>query len=1461
LRITTGSHHPAHWALVPSGFGREQVRPLAEDSKVVRGTTRTYDHRQLSVAYSKTATGFEQRFTIDRRPGGANRPVVIAMASSGDMTPILNGPTTVTLRGNKDLSNVTYSGLRVTDATGKVLPAHLVASGQSIHIVIDDRGATYPVLVDPWIQLASLIQPANAGVFGTAVATSASGTVAIVGDPLGGTTTTGAATVYAYSSGSWTAVANLTPPSGASQFGTSVAMAGNGETALVGDPYNGSNGAATVYTSNGTTWNTTGVSLTYPASAAFFGTSVALSSNGDTALVGDPENALPLIRGQIGPGAATVFTYNGTSWATSTGTPLSVPTVARAFGASVALSADGLTALVGDPTGGQATHGAAYAYAYNGASWVQGLALTLPAKSFAFGTSLALWTNGTSATALVGDPAGGASGTGAATIDTSTNSGASWVISATLAPPSGAGTFGTSVALTSSGTGALVGDPGGGGGTGASTVYSSTGVTWSTGTSLLPPPGAFSFGTAVALSAASALVGDPAGGTNEVGAVTVYSSSGSNWNLGVAASQPALDPSEFGTSVAVSTDGSTVVVGDPGGGSTANGSATVYTYNGRSLTGGTNLTPPSGYGEFGASVAVSSNGTTVLVGDPGGNSFISGAATVYTFSNGSWSTGTPLAPPDTAGGFGASVALSSNGTTAIVGDPQGGGPLGSDPGAATIFTLSSGSWSAGTPLTPPVNTVDQSLCFGFTSVCFGTSVALSGNGSTAIVGFPIDNSTGSVTAYVASDGSWSGGTALSVPSGASAFGTSVALSLSGSTAIVGDPTGGGSNKGGADVFSFNGLAWSSGTSLATPAGAADFGTSVSLSSSGTTALVGDPQVPAGSFATGPGEATVYNYQGPGWFPGVALTPPANSGQFGTSVGLSGDGLTAVVGDPLGNEDSDGAATVFSFDSTLAPSTVTASATPTFSTSGDSVTYGATVAPTSGSGSPTGTVSFTVGLTTLCTATLASGSGHCSVTDTPIGIGFVFAHYSGDSTYAASIGSAPVTVGLPSTTAVSVNPTVTSFSQPVTYSATVNGGGTPTGSVTFTIGGTTLCTTAPLVSGSGSCVASTAPAGSDTVTGTYSGDGTFAGSDGSAPLTVAQAPTTTTISVSPASTTSGSPVTYTATSVHSEGGNPSGTVTFSVGGTILCTTSGPLSSGLASCVASNAPVGTDTVIGTYPGSEDFSASLGTAQLIVNLPNSTSSSGYDLVGSDGGVFVFGTPGQGFFGSLPGLGVKVNNIVGIVPTSTDEGYFLVGSDGGVFAFGNAPFENSLPGLGVKVNNIVGIVPTADDQGYFLVGSDGGVFAFGNAPFENSLPGLGVHVNNIVGIVPTADDGGYWLVSANGAVYALGDAPFVGSLGGNSPTPIVGIAATHDSGGYWLVGQNGSVFPFGDASSFGSLPALGVSVSNIVAVVPTPDGQGYWLIGSDGGIFAFGDATEIGSLPGLGVSVNNIVGAVPTA
>ena len=350
------------------------------------------------------------------------------------------------------------------------------------------------------------------------------------------------------------------------------------------------------------------------------------------------------------------------------------------------------------------------------------------------------------------------------------------------------------------------------------------------------------------------------------------------------------------------------------------------------------------------------------------------------------------------------------------------------------------------------------------------------------------------------------------------------------------------------------------------------------------------------------------------------------------------------------------------------------------------------------------------------------------------------------------------------------------------------------------------------------IVATTPAGSGTVDTTVTSTGGMSLTSPADHFTYVGPPTVTSVDPGQGPTSGGTTVTITGT-------NLTGATAVEFGATPVGSFN--VLGGDQIDVVSPPGTGTVDVRVTTPFGTNAAGQADTFAYVAQSPNPSpappsgapQASGYDLVGLDGGVFVFGTPGQGFYGSLPGVGVHVKNIVGIVPTY-------------------------------------------DDKGYFLVGSDGGVFAFGDAPFESSLPASGVHVNDIVGIVPTADDKGYWVVGSNGAVYALGDAPFVGSAIGNTTAPIVGIAATHDSKGYWLVANDGGIFAFGDATVFGSLPGLGVKVSNVVAIVPTPDGQGYWLIGSDGGVFAFGDASEAdGSLPGLGVHVNDVVGAVPTA
>jgi hypothetical protein len=330
------------------------------------------------------------------------------------------------------------------------------------------------------------------------------------------------------------------------------------------------------------------------------------------------------------------------------------------------------------------------------------------------------------------------------------------------------------------------------------------------------------------------------------------------------------------------------------------------------------------------------------------------------------------------------------------------------------------------------------------------------------------------------------------------------------------------------------------------------------------------------------------------------TCPTSYGAVGTdsvTASYAGDGnYTSSSTDPVS-------------ETIGAASTSTAvSASPTNPVVGQPVTYTATVSvDTPGSGTPTGTVTFTGSAGTLCTKTLNGSDpdqASCTTTYTSHQSDSVAAQYAGDGNYDGSTSAAAGVSVTPAstTTDISVDHASPVVGQTVTFTATVAdvppGSGTPTGMVTFTGAAGTLCTVALNESSPDQATCSTSyPAtGSDSVTESYAGDDNSLSSDSSAQdVTVKAADTTTSVGVDNASPVVGQPITFTATvGAQTPGaGLPTGTVTFTGSAGDLCTQSLD-SSGQATCTVSYAGAGSDSVTATYNGDANFNGSTSSGQ---------------------------------------------------------------------------------------------------------------------------------------------------------------------------------------------------------------------------------------------------------------------------
>jgi hypothetical protein len=277
-----------------------------------------------------------------------------------------------------------------------------------------------------------------------------------------------------------------------------------------------------------------------------------------------------------------------------------------------------------------------------------------------------------------------------------------------------------------------------------------------------------------------------------------------------------------------------------------------------------------------------------------------GQVIIFVRDGNTWTLQQTIAASDAASGaeFGHSISISSTGIYVIVG-AHNADIGGTDRGRAYVFIRSGTTW-----------TQQQILTAGdpVTNAKFGESVSISSDGNYAIVGAQGHSSSGiargQAYVFIRSGTTWTQQQMLAASdkSDNALFGSSVSISSDGTYAIVGarDADSGGIDRGQAYIFIRSGASWTEQAILiaSDPNTDAEFGYSVSIDSTGTYAVVG--AFNANSSGTNRGQAYIFIRSGVSWTEQAILiaSDAANSANFGYSVAING--ARVVVGAPHAN---------------------------------------------------------------------------------------------------------------------------------------------------------------------------------------------------------------------------------------------------------------------------------------------------------------------------------------------------------------------------------------------------------------------------------------------------------------------------------------------------------------------------------------------------------------------------------
>lgn len=343
--------------------------------------------------------------------------------------------------------------------------------------------------------------------FGAAIAVTPDGATALIGADQN-TMSTAPGAAYFFTSYATAAAKKVTPlnPPVDGHFGSPVALAANGATAVIGAPtatVNGNHfqGAAYIFINN-SGW-TQQARLVDPDGSieTGFGCVADIADDGNTVLIGSCSNSY--MNQTIG--SVSVFVRKNGEWRLQKKFRGNDTEADDAFPSAAALSGDGSTVLVGafmDTVGGNNDQGSAYVFVRSGEQWFQQQQLTAGdgAQWNMFGNAVALSSDGN--TAMIGN-----SWKNAAYVFT--RSGGAWsqqskLVSAELDPFSS--NFASALALTNSGNIAVIGD------NECARLFVRNGVTWSEQEKLITRDAeAYGFGQALALAddGKTVLVGAP----------------------------------------------------------------------------------------------------------------------------------------------------------------------------------------------------------------------------------------------------------------------------------------------------------------------------------------------------------------------------------------------------------------------------------------------------------------------------------------------------------------------------------------------------------------------------------------------------------------------------------------------------------------------------------------------------------------------------------------------------------------------------------------------------------------------------------------------------------------------------------------------------------------------------------------------------------------------------------------